>query len=163
MRPETPRSIVRDAALVCLAAAGLAAGTNALRPQPLPWLALREYQVLVPCPEVAGEAPALEPGDAALTDPRTLLLDARAAAAHAAWHPANARSVPYDYLEPTPPETVRDILASGAARVVVLGDGDDPDSGRELARELAGKGLKNVAFVKGGAPALKARQAGGRP
>jgi hypothetical protein len=47
--------------------------------------------------------------------------------------------------------------------VVVVGDGEDPDSGRELARELAGKGLKNMAYVTGGAPALKAALTGGRP
>jgi hypothetical protein len=171
VRAETPRSIVRDAALVCLASLGLAAGVNALSPEPLPWVAEREYQVLVPCPEVTGEAAALAPTDPALADllapgnaeGRTLLLDARDAAAYAAWHVPGAWSVPYDYLAPTSADMVSRVLGSGAARIVVVGDGDDPDSGRELARELAGKGLKNVAYVTGGAPALRSAAGGGRP
>lgn len=163
MRDETLKSTCRDAAWVVAVAFGLALGVNAVRSDGLPLVADREYQVLVPCPEVGGEAAALAPTDPALRDPRTVLLDARDAAAFAAWHAPGARSVPYDYLAPTPQETVREILASGAARVVVVGDGDDPDSGRELARELAGRGLQNVAFVTGGAPALKAALAGGAP
>lgn len=165
MRSETPKSIVRDATWVVVAAFALALCGNAARPGGLPLVADRPYRVLVPCPEVTGEATALAPTDPTLGDPRTLLLDARDAAAFAAWHAPAARSVPYDYLAPTSQETVREILASGAARVVVVGDGDDPDSGRELARELAGRGLQNVAFVTGGAPALKAALTGlgGRP
>jgi hypothetical protein len=163
VRTETIRTILRDGALIALLSAGLALGVNALRPAGLPLVADKEYQVLVPCPEVMGEAAALEPTDALLHDPRTLLLDARDAAAFALWHAPGARSVPYDYLTPTPPETVNEILASRAGRVIVVGDGDDPDSGRELARELAGKGLKNMAYVKGGASALKAALTGGRP
>jgi len=171
VQAETPRSIVRDALLACGVAVALAAGLNATRTDALPWVAPREYQVLVPCPEVAGEAAVLTPDDPALADllspshagGRTLVIDARGQEAFAAWHVPGARSVPYDYLAPTPPETVSAILASGATRVVVVGDGDDPDSGRELARELAGKGLKNVAWLKGGAPALKAAAEGRRP
>jgi hypothetical protein len=40
--------------------------------------------------------------------------------------------------------------------VVVFGDGGDPDSGEQLARELAGAGIRNVVFVAGGAPRLQA-------
>ncbi len=40
--------------------------------------------------------------------------------------------------------------------MVVYGDGGDPDSGEQLARELAGKGIRNVGFVRGGAPAILA-------
>ncbi len=41
-------------------------------------------------------------------------------------------------------------MASNAARVVVFGDGRVPDSGREMARELAGRGMVNVFYVEGG-------------
>ena len=44
-----------------------------------------------------------------------------------------------------------------ARKVIVYGDGDDPDSGRQLADAISGKGVKNVFHVRGGADALKNR------
>ncbi len=75
-------------------------------------------------------------------------------------------NVPYDYLDPTPDETInemaRRIASSGARRVVVIGDGQKPDSGKWLGKEISGKGIKNVFFVEGGAKALRAAsEAGG--
>lgn len=68
-------------------------------------------------------------------------------------------NVPYDYLDPTPgsviEELARRIARSKAQRVYVYGDGEDPDSGEQLAREISGKGVRNVFFVRGGAPALQ--------
>ncbi len=160
-RLSWPLVALRDASLVAVLAAGLGFGVNALRPDGLPFLAEAEYEILVPCPEVQGEADALAPNDPALRDARTLLLDARAAADFAAWHAPGAVHLPYDYLEPVSPEALKRLVRSGAARVVVMGDGQDPDSGEQLARELSGKGIRNVGFVRGGAAAL--RQAGGAP
>jgi hypothetical protein len=78
--------------------------------------------------------------------------------------------VPFDYLDPTPEKTIQDlarrIASSGAKRVVVYGDGDEPDTGEQLGKEISGKGIKNVFFVKGGAPALRKAstdEPGGRP
>jgi 3-mercaptopyruvate sulfurtransferase SseA len=45
------------------------------------------------------------------------------------------------------------ITRSNAKRVIVYGDGDNPDSGREWARLLSGGGIRNVNFIDGGAPA----------
>jgi hypothetical protein len=39
---------------------------------------------------------------------------------------------------------------------VVFGDGSSPDSGQEMARELAGRGMVNVFFVDGGWSAVRA-------
>jgi hypothetical protein len=58
-------------------------------------------------------------------------------------------------LAPTPPETIQEITQSGAKRVLVYGDGDAPDSGHQLGRELAAAGIRNITFVEGGAPALR--------
>ena len=49
----------------------------------------------------------------------------------------------------------REVARTGAKNVVVYGDGDDHDSGREWARMLAGARLKNIHYVLGGAPALR--------
>ena len=103
-----------------------------------------------------GDAALLAPDSAALRDPRAAVVDARSAEAFARWHLTRAMNVPFDYLEATPPDIIRRIASSGAREVIVYGDGEDPDSGEQLARELSAKGLRNVHFVAGGAPAIEA-------
>ncbi len=88
-------------------------------------------------------------------EPGQLLLDGRSPEEFQTWHVEGARSLPFDYLTPVSPEQVRELLKLRPRRVVVYGDGDDPDSGEQLARQIAGKGLKNVFFVRGGAAALR--------
>jgi hypothetical protein len=135
------------------AAVGLAA--NFLRPNGIPFIQKTQYQILVPCPDGSGEAPGISADDPAVVEPRTLLVDARSAADHARWHPKGAVHLPFDYLAPAPPAEVRKIASSGFARVVVFGDGGDPDTGEQLARELAGAGIRNISFIQGGAAALE--------
>lgn len=161
MRPAT---IVRDAAITVALAAALAVASNLVRDSPLPWVAREPYALFVPCPEPLGEVTAVTPQDAPLGD-GSLVIDARPPEEYAAGHVAGARSVVFDYLDPVPDAAVRDVAASGAARVVVYGDGASPDSGHELARELSGRGVRNVLYVEGGAPALRAagRLAPGTP
>lgn len=153
--------ILRDAVIITLLAAGIGLLSNSLREDGIPLVQKTEYQILVPCPETVGEAPALSPDDPALRGPGTLLVDARPSAEFAKDHLEGSRNVPYDYLMPTDPAVVKDILKSGAKRVVVIGDGGDPDPGEHLAKELSGKGIRNVFFVRGGLAAIRA--AGGRP
>jgi rhodanese-related sulfurtransferase len=123
----------------------------------IPLIATKPYQILVPCPEYAAKAQAIAPHPRILAEKGTLLLDAREKPRYAADHLPGARSIPFDYLSPTSPETIQHILLSRAQRVVVYGDGDQPDSGEQLANELVSKGIKNVFFVTGGAPALAAK------
>ncbi len=153
----------RDALLIVLASAIVGIGVNAARASGIPLLQKTEYEILVPCPEGSGDVQSLSGHDPRLRDPRRLWVDARRPAEHQRWHPAGARNVPFDYLEPTCAAEVRAIAASGASQVVVFGDGQDPDSGEQLARELAGRGIRNVGFVEGGAAALEAAAAGGAP
>lgn len=154
-KAQLPSIVVRDAVIVLLVSATIGLAVNFLRPQGIPLVQKTEYQILVPCPEASGDAPGISADDSAIAEPRTLLLDARPAADHARWHPKAAVNLPFDYLAPAPPAEVRKVASSGAARVVVFGDGADPDTGEQLARELAGAGIRNVFFVQGGAAALE--------
>jgi len=147
---------LRDAALAVVLCSVLSVATNAIRNDGLPLVQREEYQLLVPCPEVAGDASAVSPDTSLLRDPRVLIVDARSAPEFAQWHVTRATNIPFDYLEPTPRETIRRIASSGAREILVYGDGDDPDSGEQLARELSGKGVRNIHFVTGGAPAIVA-------
>jgi hypothetical protein len=158
VRPRTlpsARVAARDALVVLVACAAVGAATNALRPDGIAFVQRSAYEILVPCPEGSGDVQAIAADDSAVWEARTLLVDARSTAEHERWRPDQALSVPFDYLEPTSPELVRRIASSGAAQVVVFGDSGDPDTGEQLAREIAGKGIRNVRFVKGGAPLLE--------
>jgi len=158
MEYPLPRAMwiaVRDAALVTAGCAVVAFGTNALRSMGIPVVAREPYQILVPCPDEVGESIEMAADDARLRSSGTLLIDARDTADYAAWHLERARSVPYDFLDPVNEKAVQEIASTGASVVAVYGDGAEPDSGRELAREIAGKGIRNVHHVVGGAPALQ--------
>lgn len=155
---QTVKTTVRDAVLIVVGCAAFALAFNGLRPSGgIPVVQREAYDLLVPCPDINAEVDPLEPTDPRLGAERTLVVDAREAEAFAAWHHPAARSVVYDFLDPLPEEKVREIARSGAAMVAVYGDGADPDTGRELAKEIASKGIRNVYFVRGGAPALRER------
>jgi len=149
------RRVAWEAAIatVLFSAAGIVC--NLLRPGGIPLVAGEAYEIFVPCPEPLGEVEALAPADPRILEARVKRIDARPSQDFAAWHLPEAENIPFDYLEGVPDAVVRRVAASGAIRVVVYGDGQDPDSGRELARELAGRGVRNVFFVQGGAPALR--------
>lgn len=151
-----PIVVMRDAAIIAGLCAAVAVSVNAARSDGIPLVADAPYEILVPCPEPVGEVDATAPAAAIRTESGTLVVDAREAAAFAAWHLPDARNVVFDWLEPLADDTASTLVSSGARRIVVYGDGADPDSGRELARELAGRGLRNVTYVDGGAPALRA-------
>ena len=149
---------LRQALAILGLAAILALLVNMVRPNGLRLVADKPYETLVPCPESGGPVTALTASEAMADASGTMFVDARDVAAFATRHHPAAVSVPYDYLDPTPPEALRalarDLSKSGVHRVVVYGDGGSADSGEQLAKEISASGIKNVAFVRGGAPAL---------
>ena len=148
-----------EAVVVTAVTATVAVVSNALRPGGIPFVATTPYQTMVPCPEPGGPVEGVGPGDPAVNDPHSFLLDARGPQEFAVWHQPGAVSVPYDWLDPLPEATLEDlaraIAASRARKVVVYGDGARPDSGEHLGREISGRGIHNVCFVIGGAGALE--------
>ena len=153
-------TIARDAMVIAAAGSLVALVVNALRAEPLPLVAQAEIETMVPCPEPMGAATPVPPGDERVSSPQTLLVDARSPDEHAAWHPDGAVSFPFDWLAESDEvtrqaaEVAKTIARSRRQHVVVFGDGGDPDSGEHWSALLSGAGIKNVVFVKGGAPAL---------
>ena len=144
------RTAVRDSALIAAGCVAVSLIFNALRSNGIPLVRTEEYNLLVPCPETMGEVESLAATPSLLRDEDLLIVDARSGEDFNQWHVPGAVNVPYDYLMETPARSVEAIAASGAARVAVIGDGGVPDSGEQLARELSGRGIRNVGFIVGG-------------
>jgi len=151
--------IFRDALLATSVSAIVALLVNLVHSEPLDYFADQDYEILVPCPEPVGEVSSLQVQDPLLLAEESYIVDARPASQYQRWHFRYAVNVTYDYLEPTPERVLQkiaqEIAKSRVNRVVVYGDGDTPDTGEQLAKELSGKGIKNVFFVVGGAPAIQ--------
>jgi hypothetical protein len=153
-------STVRDSLVVLSVATAVSLFVNGfLNPNGIPIIAERAYEILVPCPEPGGVVTPVNAIESLTGSERVFWMDARSAADFKRWHHPQAANVAYDYLDPTPnhiiEELARKIARSKAQRVFVYGDGDNPDTGEQLAREISGKGIRNVFFIKGGAPALR--------
>ena len=154
-------TVLMDAAVAVLVSAAIAVCVNFARAQGIPLIAAEPYDILVPCPEPGGEVSGIAPTDPALRVERTFFVDARSPQAFKAWRFRNAINVTFDYLDPTPKQQIealaRAIAKSKANKVVVYGDGEVPDTGEQLGKEISGHGIKNVYFLKGGAKALQSR------
>ncbi|NOZ86436.1 MAG: rhodanese-like domain-containing protein [Deltaproteobacteria bacterium] len=162
------RRALGHAVLITLGASCLGLVVNLFHPEGIPYVTWSDYETLVPCPVPGGKVSGIGARDPLLVDARSLLVDARPKKDYQAWTMKQALNAPFDYLDPMPESVLKDmtrkIAASRAVRVIVFGDGDKPDSGEQLARELSGRGIKHVMFVEGGAPALmRAVNAGGKP
>lgn len=146
--------VVRDAAIIFAACAVVSILINAIRSDGIAFVQKDDYQILVPCPETTGDVDPIPPDSPLLSAPHVLVIDARSSQEFAQWHAKGAINIPFDYLEPTSIDNVQRTISSGAQKVVVYGDGSDPDTGEQLGRELSGKGVRNVHFVRAGAPAI---------
>ena len=160
-RRQPFRRTLLDAAIVVLAGTVVALVVNLVRTDGLALVAHTPYSTLVPCPEPGGPVEGLDAGSPEVGSPRSFLIDARSQSEFDREHAPGAVNVHYDWLDPLPEATLgelaRSIAASRATRVVVYGDGGRPDSGEYLAREISGRGIKNVHFIRGGAPAALGR------
>ncbi len=150
--------IVRDAAIVVALSTAVALTVNTVRSEGIRLVQREAYDILVPCPEPVGDPEAMKADDARVKDGKSLLLDVRSKEEFETWRVEGARNQPFDWLGPPVDEEVKrvakQVAASRAQRVIVYGDGDDPDSGKEWAKLLSGARIKNVFYVEGGAPAL---------
>jgi len=144
------KALFRNAILIALAASLIGAIFNALRPSGLDWVAGSDYQILVPCPEPMGDAAPLPLAEAKDAKAPDALIDARDPEAYSKGHLSGAQNIPYDFLSPVSRQDVERLVAARFRRVIVYGSGDEPDTGKLLAGELAAAGIKNVFFIEGG-------------
>ena len=165
-RDEMP-IVLRDAVVAAGISFAVGLLVNLVRPDAIPFVADQPYELFVPCPEPGGEVTPMAADAPALLADDSFVVDARSKQEFDAWRLRQAVNISYDYLDPTPQETLQElaetIARSRAQRVVVYGDGATPDTGEQLAREVSGHGIKHVFFVEGGAPELRSSERpGGR-
>jgi hypothetical protein len=155
--PQSLRRSLLDAGVIVVVGTVIALVVNFARVDGLLLVAQTPYQTLVPCPEPGGPVEALEPGSPEISSRGVFIVDARSHDEFDHRHLPGAVNLPYDWLDPVPEQSLlelaRSIASSGATRVVVYGDGGRPDSGEHLGREISGRGINNVFFIRGGAPA----------
>ena len=134
-------------------AAGLV--INSIRPDGLPLIAENDYETLVPCPEPIKDVPPIGPAILRAPDKKLLIIDARPESIYHLSHFLKAENLVFDYLEPVPDSIIKELIARKAEKIIVYGDGKRPDPGHELARELAGRGIRNVYYIDGGFAAIE--------
>jgi rhodanese-related sulfurtransferase len=149
-RRHSFRTAIRDAIIITIACTALALTVNTVRRDGIAFIQRDPYEIVVPCPVTAGNIKAVDAASLKNSEGDKLVIDARSPTDYKRWHITGAINVPFDYLEPTDPKIIRKIASSNAKEVVIYGDGNNPDSGEQLAKEIAGKGIRNVAYIAGG-------------
>lgn len=147
--------IIRNSAIIIIIVSVLAIIINFIHPNRIPLVAKQPYEIYVPCPDTIGEAKEIDTKEFFSLSGESAVIDARPREEFEKWHFSGAVNIPYDFLAPVCPLKIKEIVALKKRYVIVYGDGDEPDSGRELAKELSGKGIKNVYYLKGGVKNLK--------
>lgn len=141
---------IRNAIIISVVVSCLAVIVNFIHPNRIPLISEKPYETLVPCPDSTGHIEEVSYSEIKGRLNEALVIDARAAEDFDKWHIDGSINIPYDYLSPVCPLKIKEIIKSKKKYVVVYGDGEEPDSGRELAKELATRGVKNVHYIRGG-------------
>ena len=100
-------SILRDAVMVAGISFAVGLLVNLVRPDAIAFIADQPYELFVPCPEPGGEVTPMAADAPALLADDSFVLDARSKQEFDAWRLRQAVNISYDYLDPTPQETLR--------------------------------------------------------
>lgn len=149
-----------EASVLACGASVIALAVNIFHPKSIPFIATDAYETMVPCPVQEGHVTPIAASASELVEKGVFLVDAREESEFHKWHPKGALLLTYDFLDPIPPENIREmakrIAAKRATKVLVYGDGANPDTGELLGIDISAAGINNVFYIKGGADALKA-------
>ncbi len=147
--------IARNSLILVIIISFLAILINFVHPHRIPFVAERPYEIYVPCPDTTGSIKELDKNEFISLSKDSVIIDARSREEYEKWHFEDAINIEYDYLSPICPLKIKEVISMKRKYVIVYGDGEEPDSGKELAKEIATKGLKNVHYLKGGIKELE--------
>lgn len=128
---------------------------NALRPNGIPLVAPRPYDIYVPCPETLVEADSIS-ADEVTKQANVLYVDARPQEEYDQLHIKGAVSFPYPLLD-EPVDEQAAALKRRRVPIVTYGDGGRGDLGDMLASLLTELEIPNVSHLEGGLPAWRER------
>ncbi|MGC9042974.1 MAG: rhodanese-like domain-containing protein [Myxococcota bacterium] len=146
--------LVRNSIIIALIVTISSVIINFIHPHRIPFFATRHYEIYVPCPDTKGEIKEITVDEFLKMESESIIVDARSRADYEKWHFKDAINIEYDFLTPVCPIKIKEIINQKRRYVLVYGDGGEPDSGKELAKELATNGINNVFFLKGGVKEL---------
>lgn len=156
---STIRKSLLEAAIITFAVSIAALLINFFHPNRIPFIASEEYETMVPCPVQEGHVTAIDAAKIQSAEKGALFIDAREESDYQHWHFPGALRLTYDFLDPIPEADLQNmakrIAAERATRLIVYGDGANPDTGKLLGIDISASGINNVFYVKGGAVALK--------
>ena len=143
-------TVIKNAVIIIAISSLFGISVNLLRPDGIPFIQKEKYEIFVPCPEPIKEVNPISPDSLGQEREHILFIDARLPDRYVKTNVPGSINITFDYLYPVCDKAVKKIVESGKQLIVGYGDGENPDSGHELARELAGRGIKNVKYIKGG-------------
>jgi len=157
---------VAQAAVIVLAAAGVATATDLARSDGLPLVAEVEYDIFSQCADSDVETQAASAAELGAKGAAILYVDARPSEAFASERATGAVNAPYSVLFGATPEAIAAVKAEAGARkveeIIVYGDLVEPgadggvvDVAKPLANQLVESGLPGVKHFAGGLAALK--------
>lgn len=144
------KPLIAEALIILSFATFLSLSINSVRSDGIALFAKKPYEIYVPCPVQIGEAEEFSFSQVTAKVNRFLFIDARPKEDFSMNHLPGSINIPYDYLIPVSDANLKKLANVKGKKIAVYGDGDQPDSGREMALELSGKGIKNIGYIKGG-------------
>ncbi len=138
-----------EALAIVLVAGLLAAGTNALRSDGIPWR--MPFPPEYACPSLVAPGTPISVDKALEVFGRADIawIDARKHDAFARGHIPGALSVPYSFIEPVPDEVVTRLRPFET--VIVYDNTEDAARSQRMAGELALAGVDGAIYLEGGA------------
>ncbi|MBN2802729.1 MAG: rhodanese-like domain-containing protein [Deltaproteobacteria bacterium] len=156
-KSSTLRRSFVEAVIIALIGSILGIAVSFVHPRGIPLVEDEPYEIIVPCKVPGGKVKPVDPS--ILKADKVFIVDARSKEEFDLWHPQNASLLTYDFLDAVSQEDLTNlansIVKARALKVVVYGDGSNPDTGELLGKEISGRGIKNVYFIKGGIDTLK--------
>jgi len=140
------KSFVSQIVILLAVSCVFAGVVNLLRPEPLAWIAMADYEIYADCPESEQYAVVIKVQDV-LSGKRKnyLIIDSRDEESFAEKHLKGAINVPYDSLFPVEPETIEQIKKDRVGKtILVIGLTEDA---KLLADEFASSHLENVRYL----------------
>ena len=142
------RGFLLRATILVSVSCATAVAVNALRSDPIDWVAAAEYEIYEDCPETVEPALPVSLAELKENPDYFLIIDSRMEEEFLVSHLDGSLSIPYDPLFPVDEETILAIRKQvGDRTIVVVGDSI---TAKLLADDLIAQGIEWVQYLEDG-------------